>query len=168
MEEGLDTGPIGIAERVPIGVDATTGDLHDDLKRRGAGLMVRVLAALEKGALQLTAQSASGVTYASKIGKDEARIDWRRPWKEVHDHCRGLSPFPGAWSELPGAGRVKVLRTTKGTGEGPPGRVLDDRLTIACGTGSVRLLELQRAGRQPMPADEFLRGMPDIRASVLS
>src|SRR5690242_375429 len=121
MEEGLDTGPIGIAERVPIGVDATTGDLHDDLKRRGAGLMVRALAALEKGALQLTAQSASGVTYASKIGKDEARIDWRRPWKEVHDHCRGLSPFPGAWSELPGAGRVKVLRTTKGTGEGPPG-----------------------------------------------
>jgi methionyl-tRNA formyltransferase len=168
MEEGLDTGPIAMTERVPIGPDATTGDLHDDLKRRGAGLMVRALAALEKGALQLTPQSASGVTYASKIGKDETRIDWKRPWNEVHDHCRGLSPFPGAWSELPGAGRVKVLRTTKGTGEGPPGRVLDDRLTIACATGSVRLLELQRAGRQPMPADEFLRGMPDIRASVLS
>ena len=168
MEEGLDTGPIAMAERVPIGPDATTGDLHDELKRRGAGLMVRALAALEKGALQLTPQPASGVTYANKIGKDETRIDWTRPWNEVHDHCRGLSPFPGAWSELPGAGRVKVLRTTKGTGDGPPGRVLDDRLTIACGAGSVRLLELQRAGRQPMPADEFLRGMPVARASVLS
>jgi methionyl-tRNA formyltransferase len=168
MEEGLDTGPIAMAERVSIGADATTGDLHDDLKRRGAGLMVRALAALEKGALQLTPQSASGVTYASKIGKDETRIDWKRPWKEVHDHCRGLSPFPGAWSELPGAGRVKVLRMTKGTGAGPPGSVLDDRLTIACATGSVQLVELQRAGRQPMPADEFLRGMPDIRAGVLS
>jgi methionyl-tRNA formyltransferase len=168
MEEGLDTGPIAMAERVPIGADATAGDLHDELKRRGAGLMVRALAALEKGALQLTPQSASGVTYANKIGKDETRIDWTKPWKEVHDHCRGLSPFPGAWSELPGAGRVKVLRTTKGAGEGPPGRVLDDKLTVACGSGSVRLLELQRAGRQPMPADEFLRGTPVAHASVLT
>ena len=168
MEEGLDTGPIAMAERAPIGPDATTGDLHDELKRRGASLMVRALAALEKGALQLTPQPASGVTYANKIGKDETHIDWSRPWNEVHDHCRGLSPFPGAWSELPGAGRVKVLRTTKGTGDGPPGRVLDDRLTVACGAGAVRLLELQRAGRQPMPTDEFLRGTPVARASVLS
>jgi methionyl-tRNA formyltransferase len=168
MEEGLDTGPIAMAERAPIGPDATTGDLHDELKRRGASLMVRALAALEKGALQLTPQPASGVTYANKIGKDETHIDWTRPWNEVHNHCRGLSPFPGAWSELPGAGRVKVLRTTKGTGDGPPGRVLDDRLTVACGAGAVRLLELQRAGRQPMPTDEFLRGTPVARASLLS
>lgn len=168
MDEGLDTGPIAMAERVAIGPDATTGELHDELKRRGASLMMRALAALEKGALQLTPQSASGVTYANKIGKDETRIDWTRPWKEVHDHCRGLSPFPGAWSELPGAGRVKILRTTKGSGEGPPGYVIDDSLTIACGRGSVRLLALQRAGRQPMSADEFLRGMPVARASVLS
>ena len=168
MDEGLDTGAIAMAKRVPIGPDATTGDLHDDLKGRGASLMVRALAALEKGALQLTPQPSSGVTYANKIGKDETRIDWTRPWKEVHDHCRGLSPFPGAWSELPGAGRVKILRTTKGVGEGPPGSVLDDRLTIACGTGSVRLIEVQRAGRQPMSADEFLRGTPVARASVLS
>ena len=168
MDEGLDTGPIAMAERVPIEADATTGDLHDELKRRGASLMVRALAALERGALQLIPQSSSGVTYANKIGKDETRVDWTRPCKEVHDHCRGLSPFPGAWSELPGAGRVKILRTTKGVGEGPPGSVLDDRLTIACGAGSVRLLELQRAGRQPMSADEFLRGMPIARASVLS
>jgi methionyl-tRNA formyltransferase len=168
MDEGLDTGPIAMAERVPIRPDATTGDLHDELKGRGAGLMVRALAALEKGALQLTPQASSGVTYANKVGKDETRIDWTRPWKEVHDHCRGLSPFPGAWSELPGAERVKILRTTKGVGEGPPGSVLDDRLTIACGAGSVRLIELQRAGRQPMTVDEFLRGMPIARASVLS
>jgi methionyl-tRNA formyltransferase len=168
MDEGLDTGPVAMAERVQIGPDATTGDVHDELKRRGANLMVRALAALEKGALQLTPQSASGVTYADKIDKDETRIDWTKPWKEVHDHCRGLSPFPGARSELPSVGRVKILRTTKGIGEGPPGRVLDDRLTVACGAGSVRLVELQRAGRQPMAADAFLRGMPVARASVLS
>jgi methionyl-tRNA formyltransferase len=130
--------------------------------------MLRALGALEKGALQLTPQPAAGASYASKIDKNETRIDWTKPWNTVHDHCRGLSPFPGGWFELAAAGRVKVLHTTKGVGEGPPGRVLDDRLTIACGTGAVRLIELQRAGRQPMSADEFLRGMPVARASVLS
>jgi methionyl-tRNA formyltransferase len=168
MAEGLDTGPIAMAERVPIGPDATTGELHDELARLGADLMVRALGALEKGALQLTPQSASGATYANKIDKNETRVDWTRPWQDVHNRCRGLSPFPGAWCELAGAGRVKILRTTKGTGEGPPGRVLDGRLTIACGEGAVRLVELQRAGKQPMAADEFLRGMPVAHASVLS
>jgi methionyl-tRNA formyltransferase len=168
MEEGLDTGPIAMAERVPIPPDATTGELHDELARLGADLMLRALGALEKGALQLSPQPAVGATYAGKIDKNETRIDWTKPWHEVHDHCRGLSPFPGAWFELAGAGRVKVLRTTKGVGEGPPGRVLDDRLTIACGTGAVRLIDLQRAGRQPMSAEEFLRGAPVVRASVLS
>ncbi len=167
MEEGLDTGPIAMAERVPIGPDATTGDLHDALARLGADLMLRALAALEKGALQLTPQSATGATYANKIGKNETRVDWTKPWQEVHDHCRGLSPSPGAWFELAGTGRVKVLRTTKGAGEGPPGRVLDDKLTIACGTGALRLLELQRAGGKPMSADEFLHGTPVVPASVL-
>src|ERR1700689_4631117 len=167
MDEGLDTGAIAMAERVPIGADATTGELHDELARRGADLMLRALAALEKGQLQLTPQAATGVTYANKIAKSETRIDWTKPWNEVHNHCRGLSPFPGAWCELPGAGRVKILRTTKGIGVGQPGRVLDDKLTIACGTGAVRLLELQRAGKQPMSADEFLRGMPIMRANVL-
>ncbi len=167
MEEGLDTGPIAMAERVAIAPDATAGELHDELARLGADLMLRALAALEKGALQLTPQAASGVTYAAKIDKAETRIDWTKPWQEVHDHCRGLSPFPGAWFELANSGRVKVLRTTKGVGEGEPGRVLDDRLTIACGEGSVRLIELQRAGRQPMTAEEFLRGMPIARESVL-
>ena len=158
MEEGLDTGPIAMAERVAIDPDATTGELHDKLARLGADLMLRALAALEKNALQLTAQPQAGATYADKIDKNETRIDWRKPWKEVHDHCRGLSPFPGAWFELAGAGRIKVLRTTRGAGSGPPGRVLDDKLTIACGEAAVRLLELQRAGREPMHADEFLRG----------
>ena len=167
MDEGLDTGAIAMAERVPIGTDATTGELHDELARLGADLMLRALAALEKGQLQLTPQAAEGVTYANKIDKGETRIDWAKPWNEVHNHCRGLSPFPGAWCEFPGAGRVKILRTTKGDGSGPPGRVLDNRLTVACGSGAVRLVELQRAGKQPMAADEFLRGTPVAPATVL-
>jgi methionyl-tRNA formyltransferase len=167
MDEGLDTGPIAMAERVPIGRDTTAGELHDELARRGADLTLRALAALEKAALQLTPQSADGVTYADKIDKHETRIDWTRPWQQVHDHCRGLSPFPGAWFESGSAGRVKVLRTTQGVGDGPPGRVLDERLTVACGAGSVRLVELQRAGRQPMRTEEFLRGTLVARGCVL-
>ena len=159
MEAGLDTGPISMAERVPIASDATAGDLHDRLARLGADLMVRALGAIERGSLTLTPQPEAGVTYASKIGKDETRISWARPWQEVHDHIRGLSPFPGAWFEIAGEGaRIKVLRTTKGEGTGVPGTVLDDQLTVACADGAVRILELQRAGRQAMKAGEFLRG----------
>jgi methionyl-tRNA formyltransferase len=157
MEEGLDTGPIAMAERVTIGADATAGDLHDALARLGADLALRALGGLERGALTLTPQPQTGVTYANKIEKEEARIDWSKPWKNVHDHIRGLSPHLGAWFELEGA-RVRVLRTTKGEGSGVPGTVLDDKLTIACGQGTLRILQLQRAGRQPMPAEEFLRG----------
>src|SRR6185503_17749223 len=97
MAEGLDTGPIALAERLAVAPDMTAGDLHDVLARLGADLMVRALGALERGSLQLTPQPEHGVTYAAKIGKNETRIDWARPWKQVHDHCRGLSPFPGAW-----------------------------------------------------------------------
>jgi methionyl-tRNA formyltransferase len=167
MDEGLDTGPIAMTERVSIGPDATAGDLHNELAHLGAGLMLRALAALEKGELRLTPQPAAGATYADKIEKSETRIDWSQPWSKVHDHCRGLSPFPGAWFEYPNAGRIKVLRTTKGRGNGEPGRVLDEDLTIACGEGAVQLLELQRSGRQPMRVDEFLRGTPIPRASTL-
>ncbi len=167
MAEGLDTGPIAMTERAPIGTDATAGDLHDTLARLGARLMVVALGALERGSLQLTPQPADGVTYAHKIEKNETRIDWTKPWQQTHNDCRGLSPFPGAWFELPGAGRVKVLRTTKGTGSGKSGQVLDDKLTVACSDGAVRLVELQRAGRAPMPAEEFLRGTPIARARVL-
>jgi methionyl-tRNA formyltransferase len=157
MEEGLDTGPVAMAERVPIAPDATASDLHDGLARLGADLMVRALGALERGSLVLTPQGGDGVTYASKISKDETRIAWTRPWHEVHNHIRGLSPFPGAWFEHDGA-RIKVLRTTRGAGSGPPGTVLDDKLTIACADGAVRILELQRAGGRAMKAEEFLRG----------
>ncbi len=167
MEEGLDTGPIAMAERVAIGADMTTGELHDTLAPLGARLMLVALGARERGSLQLTPQPAEGATYATKIAKSETRIDWGKPWNQVHDHCRGLSPFPGAWFELAG-NRVKVLRTTKGEGKAAPGTVLDDRLTIACGEGAVRLVELQRAGKQPMQADEFLRGTQVARGTVLS
>jgi methionyl-tRNA formyltransferase len=167
MDERLDTGPIAMAERVPIGPDATTGELHDTLSRLGADLMLRALAALEKGQLQLGPQATAGATYAGKIDKDETRIDWTKPWQAVHDHCRGLSPFPGAWCELAGVGRVKILRTTKGVGDGKAGQVLDDELTIACGQGSVRLVEVQRFGKRAMPADEFLRGTPVAPGSTL-
>jgi methionyl-tRNA formyltransferase len=163
MEEGLDSGPIAMAERVPIPPDATAGDLHDRLAPLGADLMARALGALERESLTLTPQPEEGVTYAAKIDRAETRIDWRRPWREVHDHCRGLSPFPGAWFELVIDGsplRVKVLRTTRAPGSGTPGTVLDEELTVACGEGAVRVIELQRAGRQAMGVAEFLRGVP--------
>jgi methionyl-tRNA formyltransferase len=166
MEEGLDTGPVAMAEPVAIGADMTAGELHDRLARLGADLTVRALAALEKGALVLTPQRPDGVTYAAKIDKAETRIDWTRSWNAVHDHCRGLSPFPGAWCEIGGA-RVKVLRTTKAEGSGAPGSVLDDRLAVACRDGAIRILELQRAGKQAMKAEEFLRGTPVAPGTVL-
>jgi len=159
MDEGLDTGAMAMAERMPIGPDMTAGDLHDALSRLGADLMLRALAAAERGSLTLTPQPDKGVTYAEKISKNETRIDWSKPSKQVHDHIRGLSPFPGAWFEIDGA-RIKALRSTKGEGSGAAGTVLDDKLTIACGTGAVRLTQVQRAGKQPMSADEFLRGTP--------
>src|SRR5262249_59119362 len=140
MAEGLDPGPIAMAERLPIEPDATAGDLHDRLARRGADLMVRALGALERGSLTLTPQPEAGVTYAHKIDKDETRIAWDRPWQEVHNRIRGLSPAPGAWFEIAGqAGRVKVLRSTRGEGAGAPGRVLDGKLNVACGEGAGRI-----------------------------
>jgi methionyl-tRNA formyltransferase len=157
MDEGLDTGDMAMVERVPIGPDVTTGDLHDTLARTGADLVARALAALERGSLTLAKQPDEGVTYAAKIAKDETRIDWSKPACEVHNQIRGLSPFPGAWFELDGV-RIKVLRSTMGDGGGAPGAVLDNRLTIACSDGAVRLLQVQRAGAKAMAADEFLRG----------
>lgn len=158
MEEGLDTGPVALAERVAIAPDATAGELHDQLKVVGADLMARALAALERGSLEFTPQAEQGATYAKKIGKGETRIDWSRPAAEVHNHIRGLSPFPGAWFETGEGARVKVLRSTLAEGQGEPGTVLDGALTVACGAGAVRLLDLQRAGAKAMSAEEFLRG----------
>ena len=159
MEEGLDSGPVAMERRVPIPCEATAGELHDQLARLGADLMQDALGGLERGALTPTPQAQTGITYAHKIEKEETKIVWARPWREVHNHIRGLSPAPGAWFELGDDIRVKVLRTTKAEGEGPPGTVLDDKLTVACGEGALRILELQRAGRQAMKAHEFLRGM---------
>ena len=162
MEEGLDTGPVGMTKTVPIGLDTTAGELHDALAGRGAALIVAALAALENGTFNAVPQPAEGVTYAAKIDKKETAIDFTKPAADVHNHIRGLSPFPGAWFEATPAGgkpeRIKVLRTTLGDGSGQPGEVLDDALTIACGTGAIRLLEIQRAGKRAMTADEFLRG----------
>lgn len=161
MEAGLDTGPVAMGERIAIPPDTTSGQLHDRMALVGADLMVRALAALERGSLGLTPQPEAGVTYAAKIEKSEARIDWSRPAAEVHDHIRGLSPFPGAWTEMSLGGkteRVKVLRSAVATGSGVPGTVLDDGLTVATGEGAVRLVELQRAGGKAVAADAFLRG----------
>ncbi len=169
MDEGLDTGDMAMIERIRIDADMTAGELHDAMAQLGADLMARALSALERGTLQLTRQPADGVTYAAKIDKAETRIDWTKSWKAVHDHIRGLSPFPGAWCELAGE-RVKVLRSTRGDGQrkdgAAPGTVLDDSLTIACGDGAVRIVELQKAGGRPMKAEEFLRGTP-VRSGVV-
>jgi len=163
MDVGLDTGDVAMAERLAITDAMTASDVHDALSPLGGDLMVRAMAALERGRLQLTAQTSEGVTYAAKIDKAEAHIDWTKPAFEVLRHIHGLSPFPGAWCEMPLEGanqRVKILRCEIAGGSGEPGAVLDDRLTIACNQGALRILELQRAGKQPMKAEEFLRGTP--------
>lgn len=170
MEEGLDTGPIGLEARTPIGADETAGELHDRLSVLGAGLMVDAAARLATGTLRTRPQPADGITYAAKIDKAETRIDWQRPAKEVHDHLRGLSPFPGAWCEMTLGGRperVKVLASRIAEGHGRPGEALDNALTIACGDGAVCLARLQRAGRQPCDAQEFLRGARIIPGTVI-
>jgi methionyl-tRNA formyltransferase len=161
MDEGLDTGPVCLEERVPIAPDATAGELHDVLAERGATLMMRALGALERGELACRPQSEAGATYAPKISKDETRIDFARPAREVHNLIRGLSPAPGAWLEVGAAGkpeRIRILRSTPTEGAGAPGTVLDDAFRVACGEDAIRVLEVQRAGRRPMTAQEFLRG----------
>jgi len=163
MDAGLDTGDVAMAERIAITDAMTASDLHDALARLGGDLMVRALGALERGRLQLTKQSDGGVTYAAKIDKAEARIDWNQPARAVLRHIHGLSPFPGAWCEMPLDGapaRVKILRCALAEGAGASGQLLDDHLAVACGEGSLRILELQRAGGKPMKAEEFLRGTP--------
>jgi methionyl-tRNA formyltransferase len=161
MEEGLDTGPVGMVERVRIEPEMNAGDLHDRLAPLGADLMGRALAALSRGSLSFTPQANEGVTYAHKITNEEARIDWARPAAEVHNRIRGLSPFPGAFFMADfgkGAERVKVLRAQCAEGGGAPGTLLDQGGVIACGAGALRLVQVQRAGRPPVSAEDFLRG----------
>ena len=163
MDAGLDTGDVAMAERTAIADAMTAADLHDALAPLGADLMVRAMGALERGRLQLARQSEDGVTYAAKIEKAEARIDWNKPARAVLRHIHGLSPFPGAWCEFASEGeqvRVKILRCETAQGAGVEGDVLDDHLTVACKEGALRILELQRAGKAPMKAEDFLRGTP--------
>jgi methionyl-tRNA formyltransferase len=155
MEPGLDTGPVLLRQAVPIGAQDTAGNLHDALSRIGARLIVEALARID--ALEPEPQDDADATYAEKIDKAEARIDWRRPAVEIDQQIRGLAPFPGAWAKVAGE-RVKVLMSAMVEGEGAPGAVLDDALTVACGTGAVRLARLQRAGGGPVDAAAFLRG----------
>ncbi len=158
MEEGLDTGPVLLAERVQIG-RKTYGELHDELARLGADLMARALAALERGEIVAQPQPDQGATYAKKILKEETRIDWTKSARDVDCLIRALSPSPGAWCQVRGE-RLKVLYGVPCDGAGRPGRSLDDRLTVACGAGALKLMRLQRAGRAPMSAGELLRGFP--------
>jgi methionyl-tRNA formyltransferase len=162
MDAGLDTGPVALTQRVAIGPDMTAGELHDALMAAGARLMVEALGKLEAGGLALTPQPAEGATYARKIAKEETRVDWSLPAKAVHDHIRGLSPFPGAWCEVDAGGgpeRLKLLRSTLAEGSGAPGALLDDAPAVACGIGAVRLVEVQRAGGRPVSGEDFMRGL---------
>lgn len=169
MDEGLDTGPVALVEQIPIGPEMTAGELHDEMMRRGADLMGRALAALDRDGLVFSPQPEDGVSYAKKIDKAEARIDWSGSAEAVHNHIRGLSPFPGAWFSIDLGGkpvRVKVLRSRLAEGQGTPGTVLDG-LTIACGTGAVQLVRVQREGKGAMDAEAFLRGTGDLAGRTI-
>jgi methionyl-tRNA formyltransferase len=171
MDEGLDTGAVAMTARVRIGPDMTAGELHDALMTTGAELMVAALARLEADDLALKPQGSQGATYARKIDKAETHVDWSMPAGAVHDHIRGLSPSPGAWCEAAIGGkpeRLKLLRSALADGAGEPGEILDDQLAVACGSGAVRLLDVQRAGGKPVGGPEFLRGAKVTRGAKLS
>ena len=171
MEKGLDTGPVALTHEVEIGENMTAGELHDRLMLAGARAMAEAMEKLEADDLPLTPQAEEGVLYAAKIDKAETRIDFSRPSRDVHNHIRGLSPFPGAWFEAEIGGkpeRIKVLASERAEGRGALGEILDDMLTVACGEGAVRLTKLQKAGGKPLPAEDFLRGTPLARGTRLS
>ena len=161
MDRGLDTGPMLTSERTQIAADDTGGSLHDRLAGMGAQLIVNALDRLERGQLAPHPQPAEGATYAAKLTREEERLDWRRPAGDLEVQVRAFSPAPAAWCEMAGE-RVKVLEAeiSGGSGEGSaaPGTLLDDRLTIACGHGALRLLRVQRPGKAVMDSPSFLRG----------
>jgi methionyl-tRNA formyltransferase len=166
MEEGLDTGPVLMAECTSIG-RKTAGELEGELSRLGADLMVRTLAALERGSLVEQLQPADGATYAKKISKEETHIDWTKSSREIDCLIRGLSPAPGAWTDVKGE-RIKLLNCEPVEGRGAAGELLDDALTVACGSGALRITRLQRPGRAAMDAREVLRGFPLPRGTKLN
>ncbi|MCA6297626.1 MAG: methionyl-tRNA formyltransferase [Phenylobacterium sp.] len=163
MTEGLDEGPILSTARLAIAPDQTAGTLHDRMAEAGADLLAATLADIAAGRAIETPQADEGATYAKKISARTARLRWTRPAAELDCKIRGLSPFPGAWFEAPGPRgpvRVKALLSRAEAGSGAPGEVLDDALLVATGEGAVRLLRLQREGRGPQDAADFLRGLP--------
>ncbi|MDR9774145.1 methionyl-tRNA formyltransferase [Rhizobium hidalgonense] len=163
MDKGLDTGPVALTREVEIGVNMTAGELHDRLMQVGAKAMTEAMVKLEMNDLPLTPQPEEGALYAAKIDKGETRIDFGRSASDVHNHIRGLAPFPGAWFELMIGGkpeRVKVLGSELAAGQGPAGQLLSDDLVVACALGAVRLTRLQKAGGKPLAAADFLRGTP--------
>lgn len=174
MDKGLDTGPVALTRKIAIAPDMTGGELHDALSVVGAEAMVEAMALLEKGTLETVPQPEEGVLYAAKIDKAETRVDFSRPAKEVHDHIRGLAPFPGAWTEIEVGGkpeRVKLLASHLAAADGhlgAHGTVLDDAMTVACGTGAVSLVRLQKAGGKPLDAQDFLRGTPLPKGTVIA
>lgn len=174
MDKGLDTGPVALTRKITISPDMTAGELHDALSIVGAEAMVEAMAKLEAGTLQTVIQPEEGVLYAAKIDKAETRVDFSCPATEVHNHIRGLSPFPGAWTEIEVNGkpeRVKLLASRLAEAEGAlaaPGTAINDRLTIACGTGAVSLVRLQKAGGKAMNAEDFLRGTPLPKGTVIA
>ncbi|MGV2101416.1 methionyl-tRNA formyltransferase [Rhizobium sp. 21-4511-3d] len=171
MDKGLDTGPVALTREVEIGPNMTAGELHDKLMHVGAKAIGEAMVALESGNLPLTPQPDEGVLYASKIDKGETRIDFARDAADVHNHIRGLAPFPGAWFELEIGGkpeRVKVLGSELAEGNGPAGELLSDDLVVACASGAIRLTRLQKAGGKPLPAADFLRGTPLARGTRIS
>lgn len=159
MDEGLDTGPALISDRVPISAHATASELHDILADLGARLLITALDGVQSGTLTPKPQSSEGVTYAQKLTRDEGAIDWMRPALEVERMVRALNPWPGVWFHH-GDERIRVLRADVSPVSGAPGTVLDDRLTIACGKAALEIHEVQRAGKSPMRTDAFLRGFP--------
>ncbi len=170
MEKGLDTGPMALTREVEITQEMTAGELHDKLMLVGARAMVEAMEKLEADDLPLTPQPEEGVLYAAKIDKGETRIDFSRPARDVHNHIRGLSPFPGAWFEAEINGkpeRIKVLASALGEGNGAAGQLLDNELTVACGEGAVQLTRLQKAGGKPLDAGDFLRGTHLPKGTIL-
>lgn len=169
MDEGLDTGAMLLQEAIPIGTRTTASELHDALAALGGRLIVEALAGLAEGRLTARPQPEDGVTYAAKLERGEGRLDWREPAQALDRRRRAFAPWPGAWFEAAGE-RIKVLDSeiVEGGGEAAPGQVLDADLTVACGQGALRLATVQRAGKQPMAAAEFLRGFPLAPGTALA
>ena len=171
MDEGLDTGAVGLSTEIAINTQMNAGELHDKMMELGADLMAKALEKIEQGELRFTPQPQEGATYARKIDKAEAHINWNLPAEQVHNLVRGLSPFPGAWCQMALNGapvRVKLLCSTIVKGQGTPGEILDGNLRIACAEGAIQVLQVQRQGRAAMDVEDFLRGTGSLRGQVLT